>query len=89
MTVSKNLILRIIGGENILVPIGEDALKIHGMITLSDSGLLLWQRLQEEATEDELVSLILEEYEVDETTAREDVQSFLHGLRNAGLLMED
>lgn len=89
MRVSENLILRQIAGENILIPVGTGALTIHGMITLSDSGLMLWQRLQKSATEEELVALILEEYEVDEATAREDVQGFLNSLRNAGFLIEE
>lgn len=89
MKVSENLILRQIAGENILIPVGTGALTIHGMITLSDSGLMLWQRLQKDATEEELLALILEEYEVDEATAREDVQSFLNSLRNAGFLIEE
>jgi len=89
MTVSKNLILRQIAGENILIPVGEASISVHGMITLSESGLLLWERLQTEATEEELVDLLLDEYEVDEATARADVQSFLNSLRNTRLLVED
>lgn len=44
--------------------------------------------LQEEATMDELVQGILEEYDVDEATAREDIQEFLDTLDKGGVLCD-
>ena len=62
---TSEVVLREIAGENLLIPVGQTALKIHGMITLSESGLLLWNRLQEECTEEDLVNALLAEYQVD------------------------
>ena len=81
------MVLREIAGEYLLIPTGETALKIHGMVTLSESGLLLWKKLQEECTEESLVEAILAEYEVDRETAQADVRDFLGQLEKAGLLM--
>lgn len=81
------MVLREIAGEYLLIPTGETALKIHGMVTLSESGLLLWKKLQEECTEESLVEALLEAYEVDRETAQEDVREFLQQLEKAGLLM--
>lgn len=80
------LILRDIAGENILVPVGETALRIQGMIALSESGALLWQALEQERTEEELVALLLEEYEVTPDEARADVTAFLDRLRGLELI---
>lgn len=86
MKVSSELLLREIAGEHILVPVGATALRIHGMITLSDSGVLLWEKLQNETTKQDLVHAILNEYDVDEDTAQQDVDSFLAKLDDLGLI---
>lgn len=88
MRVSSELLLREIAGEHILVPVGATALRIHGMITLSDSGVLLWEKLQNEATKQDLVNAILKEYDVDEETAQQDVEAFLAKLDDLGLIIE-
>ena len=86
MRASGELVLREIAGAHILIPVGDTAAKLHGMITLSDSGLLLWDRLQSECTEEELVEALLAEYEVDRETARADVRDFLGQLREVDIL---
>lgn len=82
------MILREIAGENILVPVGQTALKVHGMISLSESGLLLWKKLQDECTEEDLVDAILGEYIVDRKTAADDVRAFVGQMREVGVLLE-
>ncbi|MGM9537034.1 MAG: PqqD family protein [Candidatus Onthomonas sp.] len=80
------LILREIAGEHILVPVGATALRIQGMINLSESGVLIWERMASECTERELVDLLLEQYDIDEATAQADVAGFLEQLRSLELL---
>lgn len=80
------LILREIAGEHILVPVGATALRIQGMINLTESGVLLWEKLSEECTEQELVDLLLEEYDIDRGTAQADVTAFLAQLRSLELV---
>ena len=82
------MVLREIAGESLLIPVGQTALKIHGMITLSESGLLLWKRLQTECTEDELVEALLTEYQVDRESAAADVKAFVKKMREANLIDE-
>lgn len=88
MRVSGELLLREIAGEHILVPVGATALRIHGMITLSDSGVLLWEMLQSDTNREDLVHAILREYDVDAATARQDVDCFLAKLNDLGLITE-
>lgn len=82
------MLLREVVGEYVLVPFGETALRIHGMVCLSQSGALLWQALQQEQTQEALVERILEEYDTDPETARRDVEEFLDQLRQLQLLDE-
>lgn len=86
MKITGEMILREIAGEHILIPVGATALTIKGMINLTESGVLLWNRLQEECSEAELVETLLEEYDVDPATAQADVQDFLNQLRQLELL---
>lgn len=81
------MILREIAGEHILVPTGETAEKLNGLMNLNDSGLLLWNRLQKDCTEKELVDSILDEYEVDRATAEADVREFLAQMVEAGIVV--
>lgn len=82
----SGFVLRKIGNQTMAVPVGPQTSHIHGMIALSESGELLWDALAEGAEEDVLVELIIQNYEVDELTARTDVRAFLKGLQEQGAL---
>lgn len=89
MKACGEVLLREVVGEYVLVPFGETALRIHGMICLSESGAFLFRALQEEQTKDSLVDGLLEEYEIDRETAHRDVEDFLDQLRQLQLLDEE
>jgi hypothetical protein len=86
MKISKGFSLRNIAGENIVVPVGTKNVSFKAMITLNDSGVFLWQQLQEEKSEDELVKAMLEAYEIDEETVRKDIAKFIDTLQAANIL---
>lgn len=86
MKIEGEWILREIAGEHILIPVGAAALRVKGMINLTESGAFLWEKLRTECTEDELVRAVLEEYDVDRETAAADVTAFLDQLRALNLL---
>lgn len=52
-------------------------------------GVSIWNMLQNEVTFDQIVQGILNEYEVEESVAREDIQEFLDQLIDGGILTED
>lgn len=43
MKIKEGFIIRQVGGENIVVPIGKTGKDFHGMIKLNDSGAFLWR----------------------------------------------
>lgn len=89
MKIDKNFVLREIAGEYIIIPTGQTALEFNGLITVNEVGMELWKMLQEDVTFDDLLNGILEEYDVDENAAREDIQEFLDRLVKGGILTED
>lgn len=86
MKVKSNLILREIAGSWIIVPVAEMVVEFNGLMNLNESGAFLWKKLAEGAEMEELVSGMLEEYEIDEETARADIQEFVNLLGEKGLL---
>lgn len=86
MKINKNFTMREIAGEYILVPTGTAALEVNGLLMTNEVGAFIWQLCQEEISEDELVSRIVAEFEVEEETARTDAGEFLNRLRELQIL---
>lgn len=86
MRANKDMILREIAGETVLIPTGQTALKIHGMVALNESGAFLWKLLKTDQTEQELIQALLTEYDVDQTTAAADVTAFISRMQTVGIV---
>ena len=86
MRIKKGFAKRSIAGANIVVPVGKNAGAFNGMITLNGTGSFLWDCLEKEISLDGLVGKLLEEYNVDEETARKDAEAFTALLKENGIL---
>ena len=84
MKIKKGFVLRVVAGESVVVPVGELSKSFHGMINLNSTGALLWQFFTEEHTVEEAVALMQKEYEIDEITAKNDVQAFVDDIMKRG-----
>ena len=78
--------LREAAGETVVVPFGEEALNFQGIISLNETGAFLWKQLEQSCEVDTLVKALLNEYEIDEDTANNDVNDFVEKVRKAGVL---
>ncbi len=54
--------------------------------TLNPTGQFLFRELEKEKGEEELLKSLRDEYEVDEFTARRDLDDFLRSMRELGLI---
>lgn len=88
MRIKEGFVLREVAGNNVVIGIGKTMQDFNGVLTLSNSGSLLWKKLENGATEDELLNTILDEYDVDTQTAKNDIESFLDKIRSINLLEE-
>lgn len=88
MKLSDRFIMRTVADESILIPIGDAAMSVKGLIVLSESGALLCERLKDGAERDELVAALLDEYDVTADEAARDTDEFLAMLREHGMLTE-
>ena len=86
MKIRYEFVARSIAGEHFLVPLGEAARQFSGMFALNEVGAFLWERIPAAADEEELVNLVMAEYEVDRTTAAADTAEFLGAIRKMGIV---
>ncbi len=87
MKIKKGFILKKLNENtpnelNVVIAVGEVASKVRGYIKLNESAVILWNKLVSGADFDELVSLILSEFEIDKATAEKDVSSFIETLKS-------
>jgi hypothetical protein len=83
----KGFILKNVANKWIVVPIGEEAVHFNGLLTLNESGRILFEQLQEnDVTTEMLVKTLMDYYDVDKMTARMDVEVFMDKLREKELL---
>lgn len=87
MRLKDGFLLRKVAGEYVVVPSGDAMVNFKAMISLNETGAVLWEALKEEKTEDDLVCALLGEYDVDETIAKSDVGEFVNLLREKNLLV--
>lgn len=88
MKIKAGFMLRSVAGQNVVVPVGSAAIDFNGMINLNESGAFLWKTLEGGATEAELVSALLAQYDAPEDIARADVSAFIKKMKEANLIDE-
>lgn len=87
MKLNPDLVRRNIAGEHILIPVGETAQTYNGLFVMNPVAQRIWELLEQGTETDALIPLLLEEYEVEESVLRADVEEFLDSLKQNGLLI--
>ncbi len=87
MKIKENYMLRKVADCYVVVPIGSAVAEFNGMINLNEVGAFLWRQLEEETTFDAVLAAMLEEYEVDESLAKADLQRFIDELEKSDLIV--
>ena len=88
MKIRKGFMLREVAGNSVVVAVGEASRRFNGLITLNETAVVLWNKLAEGTTEEELVGAITGEYTVSKEVAERDVAAFVEKCKNAGLIEE-
>ena len=86
MKIKEGFILRKISDTYVVVAVGDAAKDFRGMINLNETGGFLWETLAKGATTEQLQKALLDEYDVDEETAKRDVEKFIKSITDAGFL---
>lgn len=88
MRLSQDFLLRPFAGKMIAVSVSDRGVTKNAFVTLNSSAAFVWELLQQEITYEELLSALLSKYDVDEITAKTDLDAFLSQARDSGILIE-
>ena len=89
MKISNLFILRSIAGEHLLIPTGPAASRVQGLISLNETGALLYRKLSDGCTPAALAAALTAEYDVSAEEAEADTAEFLDRMRELGIVLED
>ena len=82
MKINTKYKLRTLAGESVLFLQGEVDGKTSKLMTLNETSAWLWNNLQAKEFETEdVVKLLLSEFEIDEATAKNDAEEWINTLK--------
>ena len=88
MKINGSFVLREVAGEWLAIPIGETALKFGGMIVLNPVSRVVWETLQQDVTEKDIVDAIVQRFDTTADEAQADVRGFQEQMKAESLIKE-
>lgn len=90
MKIKKGFEIQNVCGEHIIVPAGADNVDYSKIISLNETAAYLWKGVagKGDFTVEDLVKLLLDEYEVEESIAREDCCAIIERWKEMELVEE-
>ena len=86
MKIKKGFVLRNVCGENIIVAEGKENIDFTKIISMNETAAYLWKNVEgKEFDSDTLMSLLINEYEVDDATANKDAKNIAKQWIEAGI----
>ena len=76
------------GDETIMVPVGEDASTLGGVLKLNREGKELFELLQSGFTTEQCIKTLTEKYDNDREDIKRYVTSFIETLKKNGILID-
>lgn len=89
MKLQYEFIKRQIAGDTFLVPIGEGAKKLNGMIAVNEVAARIWDLIAEGRDQQEITDVLASEYLETREKIAEDVEEFIGNLRELEILAEE
>ena len=89
MKANPGFILRNVVDEYILMPTGDNIGKFNGTVLLNEVSALVWEKLQNPISREDLLKAILDEFEVEKAVAAADLDALLAKLKEYGVISED
>lgn len=86
MKIKEGFMLRQVADNWVVLPIGQASVNFNGMLSLNESGVLLWRALADGGDSDTLCDALLAEYDVERDQALADVDEFIATLTKVGCI---
>jgi len=85
---SPSVVTRKTGSEYVLVPIANNIADMNSVYTLNETGAFIWEQIDGKRDLNEIILKLTGEYEIDESTAREDVLNFIDRMQKYLIINE-
>lgn len=86
MKIRSGYSLREVLDTNIVLGTGSEAYMPNCIMSVNETGAVLWHALEQGAERAELVACLLDAFEVDEATTAHDVDGFIAQLQEKALI---
>ncbi len=83
---AEGFVARVIAGEMLLVPVGEQTQRLNGMITFNETGAFLYSLLAQPRTRESLVLHLADASGVKAEDVQEDVDTYLQAALARGFV---
>jgi methyltransferase-like protein len=81
-THSPNIVTRKTGNEYVLVPVANNIADMNSVYTLNETGAFIWEHIDGKRSIEEIINAVTGEYDIDQSSAAEDVFSFVENMSN-------
>ena len=88
MRINPHFELVNVADDYLLVPVGDEMEHFNGTVVLNEVSAFIFEHLEKDQTEEELVNSLMDAYEVDSDTARTDVHEALSKMKKLGIIYE-
>ena len=78
---SPSVVTRKTGNEYVLVPVANNIADMNSVYTLNETGAFIWEHIDGKRSVGDIIKALVDEYEIDGTTASEDVFSFIDEMK--------
>lgn len=75
-----------VADEHLAVPVDSEVTSFKGVVVLTEAASFLLKNMKSSKTKADLVKMLINEFDVDEKTASNDVDLFIQKLENLGMI---
>jgi len=86
MKIKDGFVLRNVVDEFIVMPTGDNIAKFDGAVVLNEVSAFVFEQLKHAVSREDLLMAVLNEFEVDEATAKKDLDALLEQFMAMGLI---
>ena len=88
MKLNEEFVLRQVADTWVVMPLGQTSVDFSGMLTLNETGAVLWKALENGGDRLALAKALQAEYDVTEEEVLADVDAFMAKLQEIGCLTD-
>ncbi len=84
----EGFVEKTIGNEVVIVPLVNEVAQMDKVFSLNEVGSVIYNSMSESKSQEELLQVILSEFEIDDVTAKNDLEQFLVKAVDKGIIQE-